>query len=207
MKKVLAVALPLLAVVTLAVASSYSCGNDKASAHETKATSVSSKSACCSSAKTTDAKMTAAQECPYAKAMAAGDMHCDVPAGCTVKAMSIKGMTCTGCEQSVTAALMKVPGVVKVASISYKDEKAIVCIDPTKCKDETCLTKAVADKGYTAEIIPAVAHTVTSTGIDHPSCSQSGKAACGAKTSCSAAQKTAETSKSTKTTDKLAETK
>jgi copper chaperone CopZ len=206
-KKLFAVAIPLVAVVALFVASSYSCGANKTSAQETKATTVSSKSASCSAAKASEAKMTAAKECPYAHAMMAGtDMKCDYAGNCAFKTMSIKGMTCTGCEQTVTAALMKVPGVVKVASISYKDEKAVVCIDPTKCKDESCLTKAVSDKGYTAEIIPAVAHTVTTEKMDHPSCSAAARAACGEKAaSCTAAKKTAVKSTSAKVSEKSAE--
>ena len=77
---------------------------------------------------------------------------------CEVRAISIKGMTCAGCESILTEELSKVPGVIKVAKVSYKEEMALVCVDGTKCKTEA-LTKAVAAKGYTAEIIPAVAKT------------------------------------------------
>ncbi len=193
MKKLFAVALPVMVVFGLTVASVYSTGNDKACTQETKAATASSKSACCASAKTTDAKMTSAKECPVTGAQMTGtDVKCDYPGDCAVRTISIKGMTCAGCEQSVTTALMKVPGVVKVASISYKDEKAVVCIDPSKCKDEASLTKAVADKGYAAEIIPAVAKT--SEVMDNASsCTPAQKAACGSKV-CSGVKKTTETS-------------
>lgn len=70
--------------------------------------------------------------------------------------ISVKGMTCGGCEKSVTAALGDVPGVVKVIKVSYTDGTALVAIDPAKNTSEF-LTKAVADQGFSAEIIPAVA--------------------------------------------------
>ncbi len=74
--------------------------------------------------------------------------------------MNIKGMTCGGCEGSVTAALEKVDGVVKVLSVNHKDGSALVCIDPAKTKAET-LTQTVTNKGYEAQVIPAVATTGT----------------------------------------------
>jgi copper chaperone len=65
-------------------------------------------------------------------------------------------MTCGGCENSVKTALEDVPGVIKVAKISYKDGVALVCFDPEKGKTDA-MTTAVTNKGYEAEIIPAVA--------------------------------------------------
>lgn len=85
--------------------------------------------------------------------------------------MNIKGMTCGGCEGSVTAALEKTPGVVKVLSVNYKDGSALVCIDPAKTKAES-LTKTVVDKGYEAQIIPAVATTGTTTKAAGAGCSK-----------------------------------
>lgn len=97
---------------------------------------------------------------------------------CEVISMSVKGMTCGGCETSVTASLEKVPGVVKVVSVSYKDGIAMVCIDPAKCKTDG-LTSAVSNKGFEAEIIPAVATTATT--ASGKACNPDDKAACAAK--------------------------
>lgn len=96
--------------------------------------------------------------------------------------MNIKGMTCGGCEGSVTAALEKTPGVVKVISVNYKDGSALVCIDPSKTKAET-LTQTVTNKGYEAQIIPAVATTGTTTkgATCSKTCSPAEAAACAAK--------------------------
>jgi copper chaperone CopZ len=96
--------------------------------------------------------------------------------------MNIKGMTCGGCEGSVTAALEKTPGVVKVVSVNYKDGSALVCIDPAKTKAET-LTQTVSNKGYEAQIIPAVATTGTTakSATCSKTCSPAEAAACAAK--------------------------
>lgn len=100
---------------------------------------------------------------------------------CEMVSMSIKGMTCTGCEQGITTALMKLDGVKKVVSISHKEGSALVCIDPTKVKGEALVT-AVVDKGYQAEIIPAVATTTTSAAaVKGHVCSPENKAACASK--------------------------
>ena len=114
---------------------------------------------------------------------------------CDFTEISIKGMTCTSCETILTGALEKVPGVAKVVMISYKDGKAVVAVDRKKAKDDF-LVKAVADNGYKAEIIPAVATTVEtrpaqSVGRSTVSCDVATKAACAAtgKTCPSAAKK------------------
>ncbi len=100
---------------------------------------------------------------------------------CEMVNMSVKGMTCGGCENTITTALEKVPGVLKVVSVSYKEGTALVCIDPTKCKSET-LTTAVTNSGYEAKVVPAVATTTTpaaSATMDHSkACSPENKAAC-----------------------------
>jgi copper chaperone len=100
---------------------------------------------------------------------------------CEMVNMSVKGMTCGGCEYTVTTALEKVPGVLKVVSVSYKEGTALVCIDPTTCKGEA-LTTAVSNSGYEAQVVPAVATTTTATApaaMDHSkACSPENKAAC-----------------------------
>ena len=111
---------------------------------------------------------------------------------CDFTEISITGMTCTSCETILTGALEKVPGVAKVVMISYKDGKAVVAVDRKKAKGDF-LVKAVADNGYKAEIIPAVATTVETKPAANSkvSCSAATKAACAAtgKTCPSAAKK------------------
>ena len=103
---------------------------------------------------------------------------------CDFAEISIKGMTCTGCETILTGALEKVPGVAKVVMINHKDGIAVVALDRKKAKDDF-LVKAVADNGYQAEIIPAVATTVDSKPAPSVeksavSCDAATKAACAA---------------------------
>jgi len=84
---------------------------------------------------------------------------------CNITQMSIKGMTCVGCEKSVSAALEAIPGVIKVVKIDPKEGIALVCTDAKKCTADD-LTKVVTNKGYEASIIPAVAKTWSApTGI------------------------------------------
>ena len=100
-----------------------------------------------------------------------------------MRTISIEGMTCGSCENSVKEALMKVDGVNRVVSISHVDKNAIVCVDATKNSNEA-LVKAVADKGYSAEIIPAVAKTEGSTDskkVNSKSCGSKDKSSCGSK--------------------------
>ena len=100
----------------------------------------------------------------------------------TMHKISIEGMTCGSCENSVKTAIEAVPGVQKVVSISYKDANAVVCVDKKSNCTET-LTKAITDKGYKAQIMPAVATTTTAEGAKascSKSCSAAEKAACSA---------------------------
>lgn len=99
---------------------------------------------------------------------------------CEMVNMSVKGMTCGGCEKTVTAALEKTPGVLKVVSVSYKDGTALVCVDPAKCKSEA-LTTAVSNSGYEAQVVPAVATTAEHAKAEGKACSPADKAACAAK--------------------------
>jgi len=97
--------------------------------------------------------------------------------------MNISGMTCNGCSGAVSAELMKLPGVVKVAAIDYKSGFAKVVVDPAKVKNEMLAT-TVTSKGYKAEFITAVATSTTTTGAAKTGaacCSATDKAACAAK--------------------------
>jgi copper chaperone CopZ len=98
--------------------------------------------------------------------------------------MSIKGMTGTGCENTITTCLQTLPGVVKVGMVSSKDGSAFVLIDPKKVNNEE-LVKAVSDKGYQAEIIPAVSMTPAEaqTVGAKPACGAAAAAACAKKCS------------------------
>lgn len=80
----------------------------------------------------------------------------DYKGKCEVVSMNISGMTCGGCESSITTALMKQEGVFKVVSIDHKSGLATICFDPTKVESDK-LAKLVTKKGYKTEIMAAVA--------------------------------------------------
>ncbi len=120
----------------------------------------------------------------------------------TLVTMDIKGMTCTGCEKSIEAALVAIPGVEKVAKVSHKEGKAMLFVDPKEAGNDV-LVKTVADKGYTVDIIPAVATAeteVATKAVDAKGCSAAQKAACKAKGLPCGTKKT----EGAKTTDKKA---
>ncbi|MFZ5981489.1 MAG: cation transporter [Candidatus Zixiibacteriota bacterium] len=143
MRKILA--LSLMAVVLLVFVSAPAfaqCSGDKIKTTETNTAEV----------KMADAKT--ASDCA---------VKCSEPCqghtgNCSMINMSIKGMTCGGCENSIKTALEKVPGVIEVKSISYKEGTAQVCFNPDKTKLES-MTQAVAASGYEVEVVPAVAKT------------------------------------------------
>ena len=81
---------------------------------------------------------------------------CDYKGKCETTSLSIAGMTCGGCESSITTALMKQEGVIKVVSIDHKAGQATVCFDPTKTESAS-LAKLVTKKGYKAEVMAALA--------------------------------------------------
>ena len=60
--------------------------------------------------------------------------------------VSIKGMTCTGCENTVKSCISELPGVVEV-SASFKDGKAIVKLDTALTKFNN-ISNAVNSRGY-----------------------------------------------------------
>ncbi|MFQ5639666.1 MAG: cation transporter [bacterium] len=62
--------------------------------------------------------------------------------------LDVKGMTCSGCEYSVEAALKKVKGVT-IAEADFVKEKAVVDYDPKVVKVEQ-LVEAVNKTGYKA---------------------------------------------------------
>jgi len=199
MRKIFTLSLTLLALLAFAVLPAMA-GDDQpttnttdkpaCTGHSTTGTQTAEKGGCpyMKGANATQASATG-KVCTGkdGKPMSAEECAKLCPAGgkCEMVNMSVKGMTCGGCEGTVTAALEKVPGVLKVVSVSYKDGTALVCVDPTKCEKKT-LTTAVVDKGYDAQIVPAVATTTTAAAkTDSKSCakvcSPENKAACAGK--------------------------
>lgn len=61
------------------------------------------------------------------------------------KTISVTGMSCTGCEQSVENALETVDGVTRVEADQEGDSVAVVVGEDTPDDD---LTEAIRDAGY-----------------------------------------------------------
>jgi copper chaperone CopZ len=101
--------------------------------------------------------------------------QCDYKGECANICLNIKGMTCTGCEKSVTEALKADKGVIKVISVDYKTGQAVVCYDPTKVESAK-LAGLVTTAGYQAEVVPAVATSTGEKGMKKgASCDLTGK--------------------------------
>ncbi|KAL2524712.1 Copper-transporting ATPase RAN1 [Abeliophyllum distichum] len=66
--------------------------------------------------------------------------------------VSVTGMTCAACSNSVESALMSLDGVVR-ASVALLQNKADITFDPILVKDED-ITIAIEDAGFDAEILP-----------------------------------------------------
>ncbi len=63
--------------------------------------------------------------------------------------LRVEGMTCTGCETGIEAALRRVPGVA-LADASYGDGTVVVGLIPDATVDADALVEAVAQAGYSA---------------------------------------------------------
>jgi copper chaperone len=70
-------------------------------------------------------------------------------ANATRKTFAVKGMTCQGCVQTVTKALLGVSGVL-AASVDLEGESAVVSMDPGKAPPDSVLVTAVVEAGYKA---------------------------------------------------------
>jgi copper chaperone CopZ len=84
----------------------------------------------------------------------------DVPEAEVVTAtaeISIEGMTCTGCENTICTSVEKIPGV-KAVTASHTDGKAIVEFDAGKV-DTAAIKAAVDAAGYRAVKVTAAAGT------------------------------------------------
>ena len=159
MKKVLSLSIAALALIAFAGSTVSACGSGgSCGAKEDKATNTSVSAASCSKEymEACGKKMgVPVEECMK---------MCSEKGSMTMQKISIQGMTCENCEETITKALEDVQGVNKVVSISYKDGNAVVCVNKDKANAET-LTKAITDKGFKAELIPTVATTST-TSVD-----------------------------------------
>lgn len=194
MKKFSKISIALIAAFALVAAFTYStgytCGGDKAST-ATKVNAETKSYACGSKAdkaeKATAKMIDGKSHCSSSKtAMAAKDGKTCTIDGVTYEArtMNIAGMTCGGCEKSVTAALASAPGVHKVEKVCYESGTAMVWVKADKVCEKS-MVKSVADKGFKAEIIPAVATSNTAgekvcpvTGKTMKSASADKKAGC-----------------------------
>jgi len=189
----------LFAFLSLAISSAFACGKDGENATKTsasvcpsmaKAQMISDKGACTGHGE----KMSAAECAVKCASMSSEDLAkaCNYDGKVQMIQMSVKGMTCGGCESSIKACLEKLDGVVKVCAVSYKDDFAAVVIDPSKTKSDL-LTTAITNKGYTAEVIPAVATATTGSADPHKGCTAEQKAACAAKKAACETKKDAKT--------------
>jgi copper chaperone CopZ len=64
--------------------------------------------------------------------------------------LSIKGMTCDGCSQSVAQGLKREPGV-HDADVSFEAGSAVVAYDPNLTDEERILDSRVFRRQYSAE--------------------------------------------------------
>jgi len=185
------------ALVMMFAVAQIQAGEGCSSAKGTKAKTISADKAGCSAAKGTSAKLASMtmEDCAKLCGMTAEECAkaCGGKGNCSMKMISVKGMTCTGCEGAVSSALAKVEGVNRVLKVDHKEGYAVVCAVKDKCC-ETSLTKAISAKGFTAEIIPAVATAETTAD-------SKAKAGCDPK-ACAASKKGCSKSKGTSTIQK-----
>ncbi len=101
----------------------------------------------------------------------------------TMVRMSIEGMRGDDCEKALSSCLSGVCGVVKVGKIDRESKTAVIFVENGQF-DEGALVKTVADKGYQARVIPAVARGEASppaeTAKATSGCSEEVRAACAA---------------------------
>ena len=171
MKKTVILSLVALAAIAVVAMLAFAGGDKQTTCDSTKQTQKTTKTGSSVCPVTGEV---VGYTCPKAAKMAAGEGEAQHPM--VMRTISVKGMTCAGCESAVSAALAEVPGVVEVVKVCHHSAQAMVKIDPTAAKDEALVT-AVAGKGYDAEIIPAVARNVEA-GDAVESCPISAKAIC-----------------------------
>ncbi len=67
-----------------------------------------------------------------------------------VVALEVDGMTCNSCEVALKTTLKKLDGV-KAVEANYKENRAVVTVNPEKVADEQ-IVAAISKLGYTAKI-------------------------------------------------------
>ncbi len=191
MRKIIVTGFAFLALFALISGDVFAGETSKSS---TKSASSTAEAAAKTAASSEASSISAKAGCPLSKdasccARLTAEEHarlCKGDGKCEFTAIEIEGMTCGGCEKSVSAALTDTRGVLKVLRVSYQDGLAEVCYDPTKTDGEA-LTTAVANKGYQAKIAPAVVTTGDTkvcsklTGTKKGACCILGKTAGGCK--------------------------
>ncbi len=183
MKKTLSLSLAALALIAFVGTSASACGgSESCGAKASKTTNASDVKAECPKGNMEGCNKGDMEACAKKMGVSVEECMkmCSEKGSMTMHKISIQGMTCGNCEETVTSALEAVSGVNKVVSVSYKDGNAVVCVNKDKTNTET-LTKAIADKGFKAEIIPAVAKTSAMSADGMKACSASKKAACASK--------------------------
>ncbi|KAE7995903.1 hypothetical protein FH972_000665 [Carpinus fangiana] len=88
-----------------------------------------------------------------------GDRFSRIEEGMRRVQVSISGMTCAACSNSVEAALKSVNGVLR-ASVALLQNKADVVFDQSLVKDED-IKNAIEDAGFEAEILPEPSNSGT----------------------------------------------
>ena len=78
---------------------------------------------------------------------AGAEEHTIIAEHVKVLVLDVKGMTCTGCEQSVQEAVGAVAGVTEVKA-NHMDSIATVSFDPGQASVEQ-ISEAIANTGYT----------------------------------------------------------
>jgi mercuric ion transport protein len=63
--------------------------------------------------------------------------------------VSVEGMTCTGCENTINTGVAEIAGVVEVKS-SFQEGKTIVKFDSTQTNIEK-ISEAITEKGYSVK--------------------------------------------------------
>ncbi|GAO30747.1 heavy-metal-associated domain-containing protein [Geofilum rubicundum] len=84
--------------------------------------------------------------CQGPKTSASQERTAPEPSGTISYTLSVEGMTCTGCENTVKNAVQSVDGVTAVAA-SFEDE--LVSVSVTETADTAAIRQQIISSGYT----------------------------------------------------------
>ncbi len=79
--------------------------------------------------------------------------------------MTVKGMVCQGCVETITEALLAVPGVLD-ADVDLEGARAVVSLDPDRTPADSALVNTVVRAGYNAWPVRDGKETATDTNED-----------------------------------------